>query len=174
MKKWWVICILALLLCGCGKQGELETVMDSAEIPMRPEPREVYVALPKDAAKETMNGEEGGNIYFCEDYTLTLQTVPGGDLQKTILDTTGYLPEQLPVMKTENPEYKCYRCVWTAVGESGDQVGRCTVLDDGNYHYILTAMADAEKAGLLTNGAWEEIFDSFCFALPEEQTNFGS
>lgn len=174
MKKCWIVLLTALLLCGCGKQGALETVMDSVETPMRPEPREVYVALPKDAAKETMNGEKGGNIYFCEDYILTLQTVPGGDLQKTFLETTGYLPEQLSVMHTEQPDYKCYRCVWTAAGEQGDQVGRCTILDDGSYHYILTAMAEAEKAGDLTAGAWEDIFSSFCFALPEEETNKGS
>ena len=172
MKKCWIVLLSAVLLCGCGKQGALETVMDSAVPPVQPEPKEVYVALPQDAAKETMAG--GGDIYFCGDYTVTLQTVTGGDLQKTVLETTGYLPDQLSIMQTENPEYKCYRCVWTAVGESGDTVGRCTILDDGNYHYILTAMADAEKAGELTSGEWEEIFSSFCFALPEEETNMGS
>ena len=174
MKKCWLILLLVLLLCGCGKQETLETVMDSAVAPPPAEPREVYVSLPQNAAKQTMALEDSGNLYFCGDYTVTLQTVPGGDLQKTFLETTGYSQDQLSVMQTEQPDYKCYRCVWTAAGENGDQIGRCTILDDGNYHYILTAMADAEKAGLLTNGAWEDIFDSFCFTLPEEQTNFGS
>ena len=171
MKKCWIVFLLVLLMCGCGKQGTLETVMDSAVEPPPAEPREVYVALPQDAAKQTMEGS--GELYFCGDYTVTLQTVTGGDLQKTFLDTTGYVPEQLSVMHTEGTDYQCYRCVWTAAGENGDQVGRCTILDDGNYHYILTAMADAEKAGKLTAGAWEEMFDSFCFALPEE-TGLGS
>ena len=173
MKKCWIVLLSVLLLCGCGNKGALETVMDSPVAPPQAEPREVYVALPQDAAQQTMTSEDSGNIYFCGDYTVTLQTVPAGDLQKTFLDTTGYTKEQLSVMQTEQADYKCYRCVWTAAGERGDQIGRCTILDDGNYHYILTAMADAETAGQLTNGAWEDIFDSFCFALPEE-TGLGS
>ena len=172
MKKCWIVLLTALLLCGCGSRGAMETVMDSMEMPTPAEPREVYVQLPRDAAKQTM--DTSGNLYFCKDYTLILQTVPGGDLQKTFLETTGYLPEQLSVMQTEKPDYTCYRCVWTAAGETGDQIGRCTILDDGNYHYILTAMAAAEKAGELTAGEWEEIFSSFCLALPEEETNKGS
>lgn len=174
MKKWWFVVLVALLLCGCGKAKDLETVSDVCDAPALSEPQEVYFTLPEGAAKEAMTSENSGSVYFCGDYFVTAHTVPAGDLQNTILETSGFLPEQLPVMKTLRGGCQCYDFVWTAAGEQGDQVGRCAILDDGNYHYVLTAMADAEDAGRLSRGAWEEMFSSYCIALPEEQVNIGS
>ena len=173
MRKWLLVILSGMMLCGCGRKGELETVMDSSVVPAPVEQMEVIVSLPKDAMAQVLSSEEG-SIYFCGDYTLTMQTVSAGDLNSTFLDATGYLPEQLSVIKTEKPDYSRYDCVWTSAGEQGDQVGRCAVLDDGHYHYVLTLMADASKVCALSAGEWREVMDSFCLAHPEEEINIGS
>ena len=49
---------------------------------------------------------------------------------------------------------------WVSVGEAGDQIARTLIVDDGNYHYVLTLQAEAEKGGELS-AAWSEIFQTF-------------
>ena len=53
-----------------------------------------------------------------------------------------------------------YECVWVAAGEEEQQVGRMAILDDGNYHYCMTAMAD-EGDVLQLRDTWQALFDSF-------------
>jgi hypothetical protein len=45
------------------------------------------------------------------------------------------------------------------MGESGQLVCRAAVLDDGNYHYCLTAVAPAANAGELSE-QWNALFAS--------------
>ena len=175
MKKIWVMGIAAmLLLVGCSPSQELETVSDSAVQPQRGQMQQMVINLPETAAAAVMTAEETGTVYFCDDFVLTMQTVESGDLQKTLVDTTGYAPDQLPIMETLQGNAKRYDCVWTAAGEAGDQVGRCAVMDDGNYHYILTVMADAEKSAELTETVWNSLFSTFRIAPEEEGLNSGS
>lgn len=174
MKKLWFILVFAVLLTGCKTGGELETVMDSPELPRQAEKMEMLISLPENAASTVMSSEEAGTVYFCDDFVLTMQTTQSGDLHKTVADTTGYPYDKLSVMETLQGKSKRYDCVWTAVGENGDQVGRCAVLDDGNYHYILTVMADAEKAGELTETLWNDVFTSFQIVKPDSAINSGS
>lgn len=174
MGKIWVVLIAAVLLTGCTGPEVYETMEDSVQVQAPAEKMEILFSLPSDASQQVMSGEENGDVYFCKDYVLTVQTVDGGDLKKTFLNATGFAPEQLSVMQTKQGEAIRYSCVWTAAGESGDQVGRCAILDDGNYHYVLTAMADAELAGELTDGAWRGIFNSFRLVEPEDVVNSGS
>ena len=53
-----------------------------------------------------------------------------------------------------------YDCAWTAAGETGSRIGRATILDDGNYHYTMTVMADSADAGTLQE-TWQELFATF-------------
>lgn len=168
MRKWWYLVILALVLCGCRNRSELETVSDVIQTPEKAEPMEVSLYVPEDAALSVMSTQENGSIYFCDNYTLLLHTVPSGDLNKTVMEVSGFMPDQLPIMKTKKANCVGYDFVWSAVGEQGDQVCRCTILDDENYHYVLTAMADAETAGQLAEGEWETIFRSFSLAEPDQ------
>ena len=46
------------------------------------------------------------------------------------------------------------------MGEQGQQVARGCILDDGNYHYVLTALAEAERAGEFEE-VWQEIFSGY-------------
>lgn len=166
MRKLWLFAILALILCGCRNSIELETVSDVLQTPDAAEPMEVSVSIPEGAALAVMSTPETGSIYFCENYTLSLYTVPSGDLNKTVLDASGFLPSQLPIMKTQKMNCIGYDFVWSAAGERGEQVCRCTILDDENYHYVLTAMADAEVAGELAVGEWDTIFRTFSLVEP--------
>ena len=53
--------------------------------------------------------------------------------------------------------------VWAAAGETGEQLGRGVILDDGNYHYCLSVLhktAPEEK----TQISWDRVFASFCLA----------
>lgn len=175
MKKGWIAILAVLfLLCGCASQKTYETVLDSATEPEKAKPLHPVVELPTDAVQQTLSSEENNTVYFCDGYVLTMQITDGGDLQKTFLQTTGFLPEQLSIMKTKQADATCYRAVWTAAGDTGDQVGQCAVLDDGSYHYILTVMADEENSGELQRGAWQTIFRSFRLIDPAEVVSSGS
>jgi len=52
------------------------------------------------------------------------------------------MPKMIQVIKTAQDTYERYDFVWTAAGEDGLQTGRACILDDGNYHYALSAMAE--------------------------------
>lgn len=174
MRKLWVLLLLAALLTGCKAQQELETVMDSPALPKQAEKMHILISLPENAASAVMTSEEAGTVYFCDDFVLTMQTTQSGDLHRTVADTTGYTYDRLPIMETVQGAAKRYDCVWTAAGENGDQVGRCAILDDGNYHYVLTVMADADLSGELTENLWNDVFSSFQIVKQDDAINSGS
>ena len=97
MRRLMAIMLLSAMLCGCRAQESYETMMDTPQQPEQAEKMVIMLNLPEEAAKQTMNTEENGSVYFCDDYVLTVQTREGGDLQKTVRETTGFLPEQLPL-----------------------------------------------------------------------------
>lgn len=159
MKKLLPIVLLVLLLTGCAAQPTFETV-DDLPVNATPGPaKELQVELPKQATSPTMEGEDGVCLYECEDYILTTQVLPGGDLDATLRQLTGFATADLAHMKTKQQGLDRYDCVWTAVGESGEQVCRAVVLDDGSYHYTVAVMADADKSGDLTE-QWRTVLNS--------------
>ena len=174
MRKIAIIFVLVLFLTGCKAGKELETVMDSPIVPQQAEKMEMLISLPENAASVVMSSEETGTVYFCDNFVLTMQTALSGDMHKTVADTTGYTYDRLPIIETVQGSAKRYDCVWTAAGESGDQVGRCAIIDDGNYHYILTVMADAEQSGELTQNLWNDVFTSFRIVKQDNAINSGS
>lgn len=162
MKKWWMGCIMILLVfsaSGCGAVETFETVADAYGDAAPAELRAVMLKLPEEAAAPTSDSEQG-QLYLCENYEITLQTMEAGDLNRSIQTVSGYTQDVLTVVQTEQADVRRYEFVWTAAGEGGDQLCRGAVLDDGNYHYVLTAQADAQDAGELRQ-TWSEIFNSF-------------
>lgn len=157
MKKLLIVLLTACLLTACGGQKDMETVQD-VYTPQTETPMAVSLTLPKDATVQTMSSASG-KLYLCDGFTVTVQTLPGGDLTKTVADTTGYDLDRLTCIETEKDSITCYRLSWATVGEGGDQAARTLILDDGNFHYAITVMAPAEKAGALQN-TWQEIFTS--------------
>lgn len=159
MKKFWIVLALALLLTGCSAQETYETLSDDYLQPAMAQLQQVVLTLPEEAAVQSMENDTAGKLYLCDGYTLTVQTVDGGDLDRTVRQLTGFSKDQLTVMETERNGVKRYQCVWTAAGEGGDHVGRALVLDDGSYHYAVTVMAQSAIAGELAQ-TWQDIFDS--------------
>lgn len=159
MRKWWLLMIAALCLSGCGQVRVFETVSDSYIAP-QPVAKTVSVRLPEDAAAPVSVNETGDQLYLCDGYSITVQTLSGGDLDRTIRTVTGYSRDVLTVMHQQQGGISRYDCVWSCAGEGGDQVGRTAILDDGSYHYVLSVMAPSGNAGALEKG-WQSLFQSF-------------
>ncbi len=174
MKKLFVLLLGALLLTGCAQEEKFETLTDNVEPPAKKDPMCIAVSLPQEASKDALQGDEAGELYFCDGYTVSVQTLPSGDLEKTLQAVTGHSSQDLQIIKTMQDAAHRYSCVWASTGEKGEQVSRCAILDDGEYHYVLTVQADAQKAGELTYGQWMEIFASFRLMDPQDVVSSGS
>ena len=172
MKKVFALLFAMICLTGCRAQETFETVEDI--IPAEPvaAPQQFFVSLPDDAVTPTFQ-DESGEIYVCQDYTITKQIAESGDLAKTIRDLTGQTKEDLQVIKTIHDMFERYDFVWTATGEEGLQLGKACILDDGNYHYALSTMTREERAGALRQTI-QDVFDSCKLLDPEVNLSTGS
>lgn len=160
MKKFILVLFCSFLMTGCQATQTFETlgpVQHQADV--APAMAEVQLSLPETADTAVFQ-EQGNTLYHCEGYTLMVQTYASGDMTATIKSLSGFSPERLTVLETAAEEHKRYDWVWTATGEGGDVLCRAAVLDDGNYHYCITAMAPAQQAGELTE-EWNTLFRSF-------------
>lgn len=162
MKKLVLICMAALLLTGCADTPVMETVADEIIEPAAVAAGRIQVELPEEAAVPVMEGGES-RLYLCEDYELMIQTLEGGDLSKTVAQLTGYEKEKLTVLQTIQNGLNRYDFVWVCAGEEGEQLGRGVILDDGNYHYAMTALRPAEDTEH-TQIVWRRVFESFSLA----------
>ena len=172
MKK--CVWLLALFLCltGCAKQPTYETVADEILVPVSATVQQTFVQLPEGASATVME-TEGGRLYFWDDYTVSCFVTESGDLEKTVQSISGFSADQLQIMQTRWGDTERYDFVWTAAGETGQQLCRACILDDGHYHYILTASSQAEHAGQLQQ-TWIEMFDSFRLVSSDFPLDTGS
>lgn len=159
MKKVWMILALALVLSGCGAEETYETMADELIQSVMAQPREISITLPEEALLPAMESDSG-TLYICKDYDVIVQTVESGDLEETIRLVSGFSPEELTIMQTQTGEMTQYDFVWTTTTDGGEQVGRAMILDDGNYHYILTTMADADVVEEYRE-IWNGLFETF-------------
>lgn len=153
----WMLPAL-LLVSGCAGQEVFEQVEDDYAV-LAPAPESILVELPPEAAVTAMGSDRDHAIYFCDGYTLTVQTLAGGDMGRSIEELTGFSPEQITLLQTGDGSVRRYTGTWTCAGEAGDQVGRFVLLDDGDYHYAVTVMAPAECIGELQL-AWDSVLRS--------------
>ena len=159
MKKIVLFVLLPLLLTGCGGEETLETVADEMVLPVMALPGEILVELPGEAAMPAMESDTG-RMYLASDYEIYIQTLEAGDLDKTIKTLSGYEKEDLTVMETFLDGISRYEFVWTSMGEDGQRLGRAVILDDGNYHYTMTVLRDADTTET-TQIVWSDVFRSF-------------
>lgn len=159
MKKVILLIVLAALLTGCGGKETLETISDELVVPVMAQPEEILVNLPGEAAMPAMESDTG-RMYLANDYEIYIQTLESGDLEKTIQTLSGYEKEDLTVMQTASDGVDRYEFVWTCMGETGERLGRAVVLDDGNYHYTMTVLRNADTTEN-TQIVWNDVFRSF-------------
>ena len=159
MRVITIVVMLILGLSGCSAPVSFEAVTDVWEQGELPEPRDMAVLLPSDATVQTMSGEQGV-LYFCDGYEVAEQVFRSGDLSATLEEVTGYPEARLSVVVTDGVEGKHYYCAWTSTGETGDLVCRAVIVDDGNYHYCLTVMAEAEKSAGMQE-VWSQILSTY-------------
>ena len=153
------VLILLLMLTGCSAQPVYETVQDELIQPVSAQPQQIHVDLAEEPILPAMESD-GGTLYLCGDYDVMVHTLPAGDLSRTIQQVSGFLPEELTVLQTVSGDVDKYEFVWTSAVDGGEQIGRATILDDGNYHYVLSATMDAEQIAEYQE-IWNGIFDSF-------------
>jgi hypothetical protein len=159
MKKCGILLILIVLFTGCHREEPMETVSDELLVPVLSPTYEIVVSIPEEATEAVISSQDDQRLYFCNGYTMEIQTLAGGDLEKTVKMISGYQAQDLTIVKTRTKGVKKAQWVWSSVGESGDQLGRAVVLDDGRYHYCVSVMSDASVSGQLEQ-EWETVFAS--------------
>lgn len=159
MKVLVLILTMILLLTGCGADAVFETVSDEMVLATTAHPREVRFDLAQEPVMPAME-TDAGQLYLCGDFDVMLQTMESGDLNSTVYQVSGFAPEELTLIQTGTGEVEKYEFVWSAATDEGQQIGRCTILDDGYFHYALSATVDA---GLIEEyqEIWNGIFESF-------------
>lgn len=162
MKKLCILMTIALLLCGCGAEQTFETVADEMVLSASAQPRQILLTLPEETLLPAMETDTG-TLYLCDGYDVAVQTLQSGDLDATVRQVSGFGSEDLTIIQTTAGEYQCYEYVWTAATDLGEQVGRAQILDDGSYHYVLSAVAPAKSAEEYQE-IWNGIFDTFGIA----------
>lgn len=140
-----LVCLL-VLLSGCSGADTLEVMYDSYESALVAAPAMVHLDFSEDHTFTVTQGE-GWYTYTGENYEIIMQTCMSGDLNQTFQQITGYAMERLTVMEIPSTDADRYVCAWSTVSEEGELVGRCTVIDDGVYHYCLSVLVDAKTAG---------------------------
>lgn len=159
MKKIGIILLFSVLLAGCAAEDTFETVADEWVQSVAAPVRDVILPLPEEAAAP-VSARDNGTLYQCDGYEIMVETLPSGDLDATLQTVTGYGREDLTVMETRSGGIKRYDLVWSCMGEAGELVGRACVLDDGDYHYVLSVLADADRAGEFEE-AWNDLFSGY-------------
>ena len=156
-----VVCVVLLfaLLVGCAAPSELETVNDQISEPQIPA-AQVRVELPEGAVLAVFENDDAARLYLCQGYEISVQTLPGGDLNETLQTVTGYSRDKLTVIERQWQGMKRMDLAWATAGETGDQVGRIAILDDGTWHYVLSVLGDAASVETMADD-WEAIFRSF-------------
>ncbi len=159
MKRLCVVILLLVLTCGCAKQTVYETMSDNLQ-QITAEPLDVILDLPDEVAVSVFSNGNGNEIYISNDYTVETYLMPAGDMRKTVLEITGFDMEDVSILQTQADGIKRYECTWTSTGEGELQACRATILDDGNYHYVLTVIGD-QTAASEHSEEWKQIFKSY-------------
>ena len=145
MKKYVYVLLCGLMLTGCAGAETFETIADQSVFMAEAPERQVFLTLPEEAAVPASESE-AGTLYLCDGYEILLQTMAAGNLDATLRTVTGYGQQDLDLIRTGMDGIKRYDLVWSCLGEAGDRLGRAVIYDDGNYHYVLSVLVDADRA----------------------------
>lgn len=161
MKKGWILITLAagLLLWGCTAEPTLETVADEWVQSVMAQPRQIQVDLPEGALAPVLDSDSE-QVYLSDDYEIIVETLSAGDVNATVEHLSGYSRDNLTLMQTQQGDVDRYEFVWASTGEDGERLGRAVILDDGNYHYCMSVLRDADTTKT-SQIVWSQVFDSF-------------
>lgn len=159
MKKVCLLLLLPCLLLGCGAEETFETISDELVLSVMAQPREISVRLPDNAVAPVLESDSE-QVYLSEDYEIVIETLSAGDLNATVQSISGYEKDQLTVIETQWQDVTRYDFVWSSIGETGDRIGRCVILDDGDYHYCMSVLRDASETKT-SQIVWSDVFNSF-------------
>ena len=159
MKKVCWILLLALFLSGCAAEETFETVADEWVAPVMAKPRQVSVRLPDNAVAPVLENASQ-QVYMSETYEIVIENLSAGDLDATVQTLSGYSKDELTILETQWEDVTRYEFVWASAGEQGDRLGRAVILDDGDYHYCLSVLRDAENTER-SQIVWSDVFNSF-------------
>lgn len=162
MKKWLCLLVMMVLLTGCGAQETFETIADEAVESVMAAPRQILVDLPGDVLAPVLK-TEGEQVYLCQDYEIIIETRSAGDLSATVEAISGFSPDEVTMVTSNQGSGNRHEFVWACAGEAGDRIGRAVILDDGNYHYCMTVLRDADSRKV-SQISWEDVFSSFRIA----------
>lgn len=152
-RKCACLLIGLLLLTGCTPRV-YETVSDVPQYILS-QPAQIQLQLPATAAVTTISDGSGNRIYLCEGYSVAVQTFSAGDLDGTIRSITGFSSDALTVLHTKSGDLDRYACAWSCAGEQ-QQIGQAVILSDGNYHYAVSVLADAQ----MSDTHWQKVLQS--------------
>ena len=172
MKKLIVLLLLMSMLVGCGAEETFEVVEDVIPVEPVAAPQQFFVSLPDETMTPTFQ-DDSGELYVCQDYTISKQILESGDMERTVQTLTGQSQDDIQIIETFYDDCDRYDLVWTAAGEEGLQLGRACILDDGNYHYILSTLAGEETAGQLRD-TLQDMYDSCKLLDPDINLSTGS
>lgn len=172
MKKLIVLLLLTSMLLGCGAEETFEVVEDVIPVEPVAAPMQFYVSLPDNVVTPTFQ-DDSGELYVCQGYTISKQILPSGDMERTVQTLTGLSQEDIQIIETFYEDSDRYDMVWTAAGEEGLQLGRACILDDGNYHYVLSTLTEEAAADDLRD-TLQDMYDSCKLLDPDVNLSTGS
>ncbi len=161
MKKGWILAVLAagLMLWGCQAEPTLETIADEWVQSVMAQPRQISVNLP-DGALAPVLESDSEQVYLSDDYEIIIETLSAGDLNATVEHLSGYSRDNVTLVRTQQGDADRYEFVWASAGENGDRLGRAVILDDGDFHYCMSVLRDADTTKT-SQIVWSDVFDSF-------------
>lgn len=145
MKKLFLAILCMFMLSGCSSVETMETIHDDGVVPVMGEAGQVQLTLPDLDDAQVIDNGMGSRIYLFDGFCVTVQTLDGGDMSKTLETVSGFGAEKLSLLKTEQEDYTQFCCAWSSAGEGEEQLCRAVVMDDGRYHYAVTVMADSSE-----------------------------
>ena len=158
MKKLCLVIFCVLMLSACSAVETMETIGDEGVTPVMGEAGQVQLTLPDLEDAQVIDNGMGSRIYLFDGFCVTVQTLDGGNMDKTLEIVSGFDADKLSLLKTEQKDYTQICCAWSSAGEQEEQLCRVVVMDDGRYHYAVTVMADS--SGVAAQPDLWEILDT--------------
>lgn len=159
VRKYVLLLFVLLLLTGCAREETLETVSDEYVQPAAAQPKRISVELPDDVVAPVMESTSE-QVYLCDGYEIVIETRNGGDFNDTVQTICGYDKDDLTILTTREGEADRHEFVWASAGEEGERIGRAVILDDGDYHYCMSILRDADTTED-SQIVWNHVFSSF-------------